>query len=156
MTSKVFSYVYVVSQMIAFQNNDYLRLKQIYFMAQIKIYTFKDVKIVTSFKILNDMTIYIPLDPKDKILIVKQTKSEVEMKIILYCLNVCSSGNSFVFLNPKKLWLASLYRMPFLLLCCGYIQVLLWRVETMTFLPEHMVKTLKYLIFCICMYITTG
>jgi hypothetical protein len=40
-------------------------------MAQIKIYTFKDVKIVTSFKILNDMTICILLDPKDKILIVK-------------------------------------------------------------------------------------
>ena len=60
-------------------------------MVEIKYYRFKGVQIVTSFKILNLVSICIPLDLENKILTVKWTElRELEIERFLFCLVVMS------------------------------------------------------------------
>ena len=57
-------------------------------MVQVKNYRSNHVQIVKSFKILNNVVVYKPLDPKNKIWNMKWTKwMEFEMEIIIFLLN---------------------------------------------------------------------
>ena len=52
-------------------------MKRIHFIVQIKYYSSNSVHTVTLFKILNDVTVYILLNPWDKIWIMKWTNREI-------------------------------------------------------------------------------